>query len=201
MASGSSADRARPRAGLLLLSTAVAVATVSTVLLLVAPQSKPHDVEPPSSPSPDQQVLPRTPMPVPTRQPERSTGFSPSGPPDPLAGPVSDEYLNLTLRSSSPSNLAPAVEQPLLVVASAALVADLAGVGRERFPRYLPGPAPAQLYRDVRVQAAVARRTGDTTVETHLIWAGTSPRGEHLERQTATILLRYVAGSWSPAPF
>jgi len=201
VASGSSADRARSRAGLLLLAAGVAVAAVSMVLLLVAPQSKPHDVKPTSSPLPDLQVLPRTPMPVSTRQPERSTGLSPSGPPDLLAGPVSDDYLNQALRSTSPSNLEPAVERPLITLAIAALVADLTGAGRERFLGYLPGPAPAQLYRGVRVQAAVARRTGDTTVETHLIWAGTSPRGEHLERHTATVLLRYVAGTWAPQPF
>lgn len=53
-------------------------------------------------------------------------------------------------------------------------------------------------YREARVQAAVARRIDDTTVETRLLWAGVSPDGQHLERQAAVIRLRYVGQSWVP---
>lgn len=113
-------------------------------------------------------------------------------------GQLSDESLNRALRTASPSNLDPQLEKPLLVLATAALLADLTGAGRERFSDYLPGEPLTWIYRDVRVQGAVACRIDDVRVETHLLWAGVSPDGQHLERQTALIRLRYFRQSWRP---
>lgn len=123
-----------------------------------------------------------------------------SSPPtrDSSLGRLGDGDLNRALRTSEPTNLDRTIEQPLLALATEVLLADLTGVGRERFPDYLPGGPAIQTYREARVQAAVARRIGDTTVETHLLWAGISPDGQYLERQTAVIRLRYLRQSWRP---
>ncbi len=114
------------------------------------------------------------------------------------AGQRSGDYLERALRASEASNLDPKLDQPLLSLAKAVLLADLTGVGRERFPGYLPGPPPVLVYRDVRTQAGVARRIDDATVEAHLLWAGRKPDGEYVERRTAIIRLRYGDRSWAP---
>jgi len=139
-----------------------------------------------------------SPRPVPPRATSRSSPSSSPSARDSLAGQVNDGYLNRALRASESSNLDPQFEQPMLALARSALLADLTGVGRERFPGYLPGHAPARAYEEVRVQAGVARRVDAVTVETHLLWAARSPGGEYIERQTAIIRLRYVGQSWIP---
>lgn len=130
-----------------------------------------------------------------------SAGLLPSSsPPRPMLGDpakdMSDGSLNRALREFEKTNLDYQTEQSLLALARAALLADLTGTGRDRFPGYLPGPAPVRVYLQVRVQAGVARRVDDSAVEAHLLWAGTRPGGDGVERQTAIIRLRYLDGSW-----
>lgn len=125
-----------------------------------------------------------------------------SGPPDILAGPVDDEQLNQAVRESHPSNLDEVREDIAVAVATAALKADLTGKGRERFPEYLPGPAPPRTYSHVRIQAAVAqamtRPRGN--IEVTLMWAGVAPDGRRVERETATIQLQFDGDEWQPVP-
>lgn len=119
---------------------------------------------------------------------------------DRLAGPVGDDELNRALRATHRSNLTPTLEQHVLAVAEAALKADLTGKGRDRFPDYLPGSPPPTVYRDVRVQAAVARRIHRPrgTIEATLMWAGTAPNGDDVERQTTRIHLQLHDNGWQP---
>ncbi|GAA3550010.1 hypothetical protein GCM10022222_36950 [Amycolatopsis ultiminotia] len=127
-----------------------------------------------------------------------------SSPPEQIrglpAGRENDNDLDRALRAVEPTDLDPQVERPLLALAEAALRADLTGVGRERFPRYLPGQPPNQVYRDMRIQASVAHRIDGATVDAHLLWTATNPNGERVERRTAIIRLKYVGHSWAPQP-
>ncbi|MGC7096719.1 hypothetical protein ACPZ19_18760 [Amycolatopsis lurida] len=117
---------------------------------------------------------------------------------DPLAGPISDGQLGELLHQQTPTNLDPALEHQLVALAGSALIADLTGHGRERFPDYLPGTPPTRAHTKIRVQAGVARQTTDTGVDVQLVWAGTTPAGDHLERQHTTIRLDYGPDGWRP---
>ncbi|MEU3261504.1 hypothetical protein ABZ694_27570 [Streptomyces albidoflavus] len=99
----------------------------------------------------------------------------------PGEGPAGDRALRRELARLSPPDLAPAVEEELAGRARRVLMDDTAAV-----------------YRQVRVQAALARRDGaDERAVVHLVWAGSGPDGEFREGRTTTV--RYEEkgkGSW-----
>lgn len=99
----------------------------------------------------------------------------------PGEGPAGDQALRRELARLSPPDLAPAVEEQLAGRARRDLMDDTAAV-----------------YRQVRVQAALARRGGsDEQALVHLVWAGSGPDGEFREGRTTTV--RYEKkdkGSW-----
>ncbi|MDI5975488.1 hypothetical protein [Amycolatopsis magusensis] len=117
---------------------------------------------------------------------------------DLLAGPISDAQLGELLHQQSPTILAPALEHQLVTLAGSALLADLTGHGREHFPDYLPGPRPLRGHTAVRIQTGVARQVSGSGVEVLLVWAGTDPAGDQLERQHTTVRLDYGPYGWRP---
>ena len=173
---------AMSRRGTVLLGLGGVVATGSIVVLILGSNLSTSDSSRPAPPRVTPWSTPSSPRPV----------------PDSLSGRVNDGDLNRALRTSEASNLDPQLEQPMLALAKLALLADLTGVGRERFPDYLPGHRPTRVYQEARVQAGVARRVNAVTVEAHLVWAAKSPDGEYVERQTAIVRLQHVGQSWVP---
>ncbi|MFI6031359.1 hypothetical protein [Amycolatopsis magusensis] len=117
---------------------------------------------------------------------------------DPLAEPINDVQLDDLFHQQTPTSLDPLLEHQLVALAGTALIADIAGHGRDRFVNYLPGPPPARAHTDVRVQAGVARQATATEVDVQLVWAGTDPTDRRLERQHTTIRLAYGPDGWRP---
>jgi hypothetical protein len=102
------------------------------------------------------------------------------------------------LDRSVPSNLFPALEQQLTQLGRQVWLADVTGTGRTRWPDYFTGPG-ASGYTRVRVQAAIARRTGPAAVTVTLLWAGTSPAGDLEVGLTGSVLLvQDRDGIWEP---
>lgn len=173
-----------PKRGAALIGLGGAVAVGSIAVVIVGSGSFRSEVSSPPTPRFTQSAMPRPSV----SQPEQ------------IRESQNDNDLDRALRVSEQTNLDPGTERSLLMLAEAALRADLTGIGRERFPGYLPGQPPARVYRDVRIQAGVAYRIDDTTADAHLLWTATSPRGGRVERHTAIIRLKCTDHSWTPQP-
>jgi hypothetical protein len=119
--------------------------------------------------------------------------------PDPLAGPVSDGYLQQVLAGTSPTDLAPGQEQALVALGRRVLLADLTGVGRSAFGGYFDGPATTT-WRQVHINAGIARTAPGqrTLVDVTLIWSATTPAGQPVTRQRSVVRLHYDGRGWSP---
>jgi hypothetical protein len=116
----------------------------------------------------------------------------------PADGPAGDPAVQAMLDRSTPNNLPVILEQQLAQLGRHVWLADVTGAGRTRWPVYFPGPGSSG-YTHVRVQAAIARRTGTTTVTVTLLWAGTSPAAEPQIGLPGTVkLARHADGTWEP---
>ncbi|WP_019711962.1 hypothetical protein [Streptomyces xinghaiensis] len=150
------------------------------------------------------------------REPEPSSGAagslapfapSPSGAlAPPGEGPGGDRAVQRALDSLSRPDLPPGTERELLRLGRAVLLGDVTGRGRQRWPGYFDGPVAGR-YRQVRVQAAIARSAGGPgRAVVHLVWAGTDPGGNHTAGRPATIrftsagrtALEGGGASWEP---
>ncbi|MCI0686156.1 MAG: hypothetical protein L0Y54_02800 [Sporichthyaceae bacterium] len=122
--------------------------------------------------------------------------------PDPLAGSVPDDYLQ-DLLDGGPGPSTPALSaterDAAIEVAGRVLLADLTGWGRNAFPGFWDEPARA-LWTDVRIQASTAEGAGldPVRVSVTLIWAGTSPIGEPVERRRSVVTVEQSGSGWKP---
>ncbi|MZE76738.1 hypothetical protein GTY57_06810 [Streptomyces sp. SID5475] len=124
----------------------------------------------------------------------------------PGEGPGGDRAVQRALDSLSRPDLPPGTERELLRLGRAVLLGDVTGRGRQRWPGYFDGPVAGR-YRQVRVQAAIARSAGGPgRAVVHLVWAGTDPGGNHTAGRPATIrftsagrtALEGGGASWEP---
>lgn len=133
-----------------------------------------------------------------TPSPSAAKGEDPNFPSE----PNTDRNIQGVLSRTSRPDLPRAQERALVALASAIQIADLTGVGRERWPGYFHGETPTVGYTHIRIQAGIARRvtTADTPVDVTLIWAGHSPTGQQLVWQRAFIRLTWDGSVWQPTP-
>lgn len=116
----------------------------------------------------------------------------------PADGPAADPTIQAMLEHSAPGNLPTPLEQQLALLGRKVWLADVTGAGRARWPAYFTSPGSSG-YTHVRVQAAIARRTGTGTVTVTLLWAGTSPGGDVQVGLPGSVLLLHRAdGTWEP---
>lgn len=139
------------------------------------------------------------PLPVAVPQP----GIGDAVAADPLAGPVPDSFVQDLLDASGPTGAPalPANTRAVLVeTATRVLIADLTGTGRDDFPSFWSGPAHT-IWTGVRVQASSVQAdwaTAPTSATVTLVWAGTSPTGERVERRLSVITLERSGTRWQP---
>lgn len=121
---------------------------------------------------------------------------------DPLAGPVPDAYVQQLL-DAAPISASPVLPAPAGKAARRAagrvLVADLTGTGRDQFPGFWSEPTQTPWSR-IRVRATTAQTAGlaPARVAVTLIWAGTSPTGEQVERRRTLIMMELTTNGWWP---
>lgn len=176
-----------------------------TALTAASPATTAPPMPPPSSTTPPSAARSSTaPGPAATSRsgatqwPSDSDRLPPAVP-DPLAGPVSDAYLQQVLAGTSPTDLAPGQEQALVALGRRVLLADLTGVGRSAFSGYFDGPATTT-WRQVQINAGIARTAPGqrTLVDVTLIWSATTPAGQPVTRQRSVVRLHYDGRGWSP---
>jgi hypothetical protein len=133
--------------------------------------------------------------------PTPSSRSTSSGEPVDLApgdGPRADASVQQLLERSQPSNLPAAQAHSLEELGREVWLADVTGTGRQRWPQYFR-TAGSSGYTNVRVQAAVARRTAPGHVTITLLWAGTSPAGDpQIALPGSVHLLQQPTGLWEP---
>ncbi|MEU7031465.1 hypothetical protein AB0A60_32815 [Streptomyces sp. NPDC046275] len=123
----------------------------------------------------------------------------PSGLPLSGEGPAGDPVIQQVLDGSSPADLPAPTARRLVDLAARIWLAETTGAGRERWPTYFTDPTLRARYRDVRVQAAIARRSGPgERAMVRLVWAGTSASGETQDGRPATVLFEQREGVWVP---
>ncbi|MFB6858519.1 hypothetical protein ACFCWV_39465 [Streptomyces sp. NPDC056341] len=123
-------------------------------------------------------------------------------------GRAGDRPIQELLEHSWPADLPTRQASDLVAAARAVLLADVTGVGRDRFPTAFPtrddGPLIAPAFSRVRIQAAVARK--DTTAKgqavVHLVWAGADRGGTYTDGRLADLTFRHSQGdtAWEPLP-
>ncbi|MFE2991469.1 hypothetical protein [Streptomyces sp. NPDC059262] len=122
-------------------------------------------------------------------------------------GRAGDRPIQEVLERSWPADLPKRQAADLVTVGRAVLIADVTGVGRDRFPTAFPargGPVVAPAFSRVRIQAAIARK--DTTAKgravVHLVWAGADRGGTYTDGRLADLTFRHRQGdaAWTPLP-
>ncbi|MFD0367647.1 hypothetical protein [Streptomyces sp. NPDC127114] len=124
----------------------------------------------------------------------------PSGLPLSGEGPAGDPVIQKVLDDSLPADLPAPTARRLVALAVRIWLAETTGAGREQWPTYFTDRTLRAPYRDVRVQAAIARR-GDGPGEratVRLVWAGTSASGETQDGRPATVMLEQRGEEWVP---
>jgi hypothetical protein len=115
-------------------------------------------------------------------------------------GPAGDYAIQQLLERSSPADLPRAKESDFVALASRIWRAEVTGAGREKWPDYF-GTEPLRApYRDVRIQAGIARTVNGEPdrVRVHLVWAGTDPAGQAEDGRPGQILLTRRHATWEP---
>ncbi|MGA4844788.1 hypothetical protein ACOBQB_00230 [Streptomyces sp. G5(2025)] len=120
--------------------------------------------------------------------------------PVPGEGPAGDHAVQALLDRSSPRDPPRTREKQLVALASRIWRADITGAERTRWPKYFNGAPLRAAYRNVRIQAGIARTADGRTdrVRVRLIWAGISPAGQKQDGRLAQILLDRHGTSWMP---
>jgi hypothetical protein len=201
-------QRRRPRSARPTAAAALALAALGLILLAAAhhntnttaqvarlhPTSsaalnmRPSRGQTTSTPSP----APAGPSTDPTRQTDREDHTRPIH--------ESDRQIQQVLDGTQPADLPSQQEHALVTLAEQILSADLTGTGRSRWPSYFGTVPPAETYSGIHFQAGIARRDdgSDAVIDATLIWAGTSPRGQHLVWQRAVVQLAWDGQAWQP---
>ncbi|KUM97375.1 hypothetical protein AQI95_41905 [Streptomyces yokosukanensis] len=115
-------------------------------------------------------------------------------------GPGGDYAIQQVLESSSPANLPRAEENQLVALGSRIWLAEVTGTGRDRWPTYFGNEPLHTPYRDVRIQAGIARTVGGSPdrARVRLVWAGEDPAGEAEDGRSAQVLLTRSHAAWQP---
>ncbi|MFC8295591.1 hypothetical protein ACFUJ0_14205 [Streptomyces sp. NPDC057242] len=210
-----------------LLLTGLLLALAGALLLLTRQQDPPTTMVPPAPPALSAPAGERTagepPVPAssPAAQPSVRTDASRQAPPAPRTptpkpspdlesvpsgipvsgdGPGGDYAIQRLLDRTTPADLPPALERRLTTLATRVWVAETTGTGRETWPGYFTGMELRSSYRDVRVQAAIARRAGgrDDQVLARLVWAGAGALGTFQDGRPAQVRLELHHNGWEP---
>ncbi|MEU9056255.1 hypothetical protein AB0D37_38695 [Streptomyces sp. NPDC048384] len=160
----------------------------------------------PVSPAPSAAAADTTPRPAYTSAPPASrmsvasTAPAPDVVPVPGDGPAGDYAVQQLLGRSSPADLPRAKEKELVALASRIWLAEVTGAGREKWPSYFGDELLRAPYRDVRIQAGIARSVNGEPdrVRVHLVWAGTDPASQAEDGRSAQILLTRQHTTWEP---
>lgn len=120
-------------------------------------------------------------------------------------GPAGDAAVQHLLDRVSAPNLPRAVERHLVQLGVSVWEADVTGRGRERWPQYFKAAGAAgggrSAYREVRVQAGIARRVAGGRVEVRLVWSATDPSGDRRDGRLARLVFRSIPhhpSRWEP---
>ncbi|MFE3144323.1 hypothetical protein [Streptomyces scopuliridis] len=115
-------------------------------------------------------------------------------------GPAGDYAIQQVLERTSPADLTHAQEKELVALASRIWRAEVTGTGREEWPDYFAEQLLRAPYRDIRIQAGIARTvTGHPDrVHVRLVWAGTDPAGEYTDGRPVQVLLARHNTIWGP---
>ncbi|MET7930589.1 hypothetical protein ABZT43_43245 [Streptomyces sp. NPDC005349] len=183
------------------LLAATACALLGLLLLRpVAPDEQPPATRAAAPARRDPSSTP-TSSPADTRRPERVTATPPStGAEVPVAGdgPAGDHAVQRLMDSSSPADLPRALEKHLVALASRIWKAEFTGAGRQEWPAYFSHRQLRAAYRNVRIQAGIARSAPDHRVAVRLVWAGTDPAGQNEDGRTAQMLFTRHNNAWRP---
>ncbi|MFI1169178.1 hypothetical protein ACH4UM_37865 [Streptomyces sp. NPDC020801] len=115
-------------------------------------------------------------------------------------GPGGDYAIQQVLESSSPADLPRAEEKQLVALGSHIWLAEVTGTGRDQWPAYFGNELLRIPYRNVRIQAGIARSLGGSPsrVRVRLVWAGEDPAGEAEDGRPAQVLLIRHNSAWQP---
>lgn len=149
-----------------------------------------------SQPAPRSDLGPRK-APLPSAP---SAAQKPGEVPVPGEGPAGDHAVQTLLDQSSPRDLPRSRERELVALASRIWRADITGAERTRWPKYFTGAPLRAAYRNVRIQAGIARTADGRTdrVRVRLVWAGTTPAGQKHDGRLAQIFLDRRGAVWRP---
>ncbi|MFF1400800.1 hypothetical protein ACFVZD_44625 [Streptomyces sp. NPDC058287] len=184
------------------LLAATACVLLGLLLVPVAPDEQPPATRAaaPAMTHPDPSSTPAS-SPAATSRPERASAMPPSTAAEvPVAGdgPAADHAVQRLMDSSSPADLPRAQERHLVALASRIWKAEVTGAGRQEWPAYFSHRQLRAGYRDVRIQAGIARSAPDHRVAVRLVWAGTDPAGQNEDGRTAQMLFTRHNNAWRP---
>ncbi|GGO59071.1 hypothetical protein [Streptomyces lasiicapitis] len=184
------------------LLAAAVCALIGLVLLLPAdgPNTSPRNAAAPTRPAPiaaDGTSEKTTPA------PEPDTGSKAPATDDipvPGDGPGGDHAVQHLLDRSSPTDLPRRTEKQLVALASRVWTAEITGAERSQWPAYFAEQPLRAPYRDVRIQAGIARSAGGRPdrARVRLVWAGTDPAGQAQDGRPAHVLLARHNSRWEP---
>ncbi|MCZ4607380.1 hypothetical protein O3S80_27175, partial [Streptomyces sp. Lzd4kr] len=127
-------------------------------------------------------------------------------------GPTGDHSIQQGLEHAWPADLSPRDQQELLRAGRSVLRADATGIGRNQWPTVFPdvsedqAVAPAFATARFRIQAAVARREGNSPdrAVVHLVWAGADRGGTYTDGRITDLYFtrttRKGITAWDPQP-
>ncbi|WP_185909323.1 hypothetical protein [Streptomyces sp. WAC01280] len=159
---------------------------------------------PPPTTAPAAQPPARTAQPraegPPSREPDAEPEPVPSGIPVSGDGPGGDHAIQRLLDRTTPADLPPDTQSHLVALATRVWIAETTGTGRGTWPDYFTDTDLRAPYHDVRVQAAVARRTNGHNDEAvvRLVWAGARASGELQDGRPAQVRLALHHNEWEP---
>ncbi|MFF1511903.1 hypothetical protein [Streptomyces sp. NPDC058326] len=209
-----------------LLITGLLLVLAGTLTLLARPQDRSQDAaasavpttsletpaQPPTAavqtpPGPPPTTAPAIQTPArtaPTRDPSREPAAEPepgpSGIPVSGDGPGGDHAIQRLLDRTTPADLPPDTQRHLVALATQVWIAETTGTGREAWPDYFANAELRAPYHDVRVQAAIARRTdgrnGQAVVR--IVWAGAGVSGDLQDGRPAQVRLALHHNEWEP---
>ncbi|MFI7008862.1 hypothetical protein [Streptomyces sp. NPDC050145] len=124
-------------------------------------------------------------------------------------GPAGDRAVQQLLESAWPADLPPNVAKQLLIQGRKVLLADITGLGQDRYPTAFPDARPATAavapaFTRIRIQAVIARKdTAPSRAVVHLVWAGADRGGSYTDGRITDIPFTPPTkdrSAWTPLP-
>ncbi|MFD6798643.1 hypothetical protein [Streptomyces cyaneofuscatus] len=118
-----------------------------------------------------------------------------------MSGPGADPVVQRAVEDAISPDLPPDIAREVAELGRRVWLAEVTGVGRDRWPGYFPATVRSTLYARVRIQAAIGRRDQEGPgVVAHLVWAGAGPSGTYMDGRTATVrfIRKGETGTWTP---